>query len=183
MPKVATATRSSYFAPAGAPTPAAPTPARPRSAARSRLFAKAVVPDVIDDDIETTISYPETSEERQRYISPGTQRPVTAFQYRVYDACRQVPVGHYSTYKAIADHLGSGPRAVGNALGRNPFCPLPIPCHRILPSDCYIGGFSRDTKSKIFFKKAKLEKEGLAFDSTGYLDQSMAESRLFTQFK
>ncbi|KAJ2783220.1 hypothetical protein H4R18_001821 [Coemansia javaensis] len=152
------------------------------TAARKRLYAAAVVPDVIDDDVETVIDYPETESARAEFVSPKTQRPVTEFQFRVYDACRQVPAGHYSTYAALAEHLGSGPRAVGNALGKNPFCPLPIPCHRILPSDCYIGGFAGDTKSKIFFKKAKLEKEGLAFDDAGFLAKDMQQSRFFGDF-
>ncbi|KAI9481986.1 hypothetical protein LPJ78_001906 [Coemansia sp. RSA 989] len=157
--------------------------ARARSAAHSRLFAKAVVPQVVDDDIETTIDYPETASQRQAYLSPKTNRRVTEFQYRVYDVCRQVPLGYYTTYKAISDHLRSGPRAVGNALSKNPFCPLPIPCHRVLTSDCYIGGFSGDTKSKIFFKKAKLEKEGLEFDDSGFLSETMQQSRFFNEFQ
>ncbi|KAJ2446159.1 hypothetical protein GGH19_004927 [Coemansia sp. RSA 1807] len=167
----------------------ATTPARSphfgntRRSSRSQQYAKAVVPDIIDDDIETTHTYPETTADRASFVSPKSKRRVTEFQYRVYDACRQVPLGHYSTYKAISDHLGSGPRAVGNALGKNPFCPLPIPCHRILTTDCYIGGFSGDTKSKIFFKKAKLEKEGLAFDESGFLNESMQQSRFFSEFK
>ncbi|KAJ1736246.1 hypothetical protein LPJ61_000030 [Coemansia biformis] len=157
--------------------------ARPRSAAHKRLFANAVAPDAIDDDVETMRDYPETKDARAAYVSPATQRPVTEFQFRVYDACRQVPAGYYSTYKALAEHLGSGPRAVGNALARNPFCPQPIPCHRILPADCYIGGFSGDTKSKIFFKKAKLEKESLEFDDAGFLVGSMQQARFFGDFK
>ncbi|KAJ2617867.1 hypothetical protein H4S08_000102 [Coemansia sp. RSA 1365] len=172
MAKVTTTTKTSrHFA------------GTPRSAAHSRLYAKAVKPATIDDDIETIKHYPESLQERKLFASPRTHRPVTLFQYRVYDVCRQIPLGHYSTYKAIADHLGSGPRAVGNALSKNPFCPLPIPCHRVLTSDRYIGGFSGDTKSKIFFKKAKLEKEGLAFDETGFLCESMQQSRFFGEFK
>ncbi|KAJ1816273.1 hypothetical protein LPJ75_002082, partial [Coemansia sp. RSA 2598] len=98
---------------------------KPRSAAHQRLYARAVVPSVIDDDIDTLVNYPETPEARRSYISKKTNRPVTDFQYRVYDACRQVPKGYYTTYKAMADFLQSGPRAVGNALAKNPFCPLP----------------------------------------------------------
>ncbi|KAJ2505440.1 hypothetical protein GGI11_004703 [Coemansia sp. RSA 2049] len=157
--------------------------AKTRSAAHTRLFAAAVVPDVIDDDVHTVMEYPETESARKTHLSAKTGRPVTEFQYRVYDACRQIPVGCFSTYKAIADHLGSGPRAVGNALSKNPFAPLPIPCHRVLTSDCYIGGFSGDTKSKIFWKKAKLEKEGVAFDDSGYVLPKHQQSQFFSDFK
>ncbi|KAJ1997010.1 hypothetical protein GGI04_005558 [Coemansia thaxteri] len=168
---VATTTKSSHFA------------AKPRSAAHARLFEAAVVPDTIDDDVDTVIEYPESEEARRAYVSSKTNRPVTEFQYKVYDACRQIPRGHFTTYKAMSDHLGSGPRAVGNALGKNPFCPLPIPCHRVMTSDCYIGGFSGDTKSKIFWKKAKLEKEGLKFDDKGFVAASMQQSRFFDKFQ
>ncbi|KAJ1988266.1 hypothetical protein GGI25_005439 [Coemansia spiralis] len=156
---------------------------KPKSAAHNRLFAAAVVPAVIDDDVETVIEYPETESARCAHISSKSGRLVTEFQYRVYDACRQIPAGHFSTYKAIADHLHSGPRAVGNALALNPFAPLPIPCHRVVTSDCYIGGFSGDTKSKIFWKKAKLEKEGLSFDDSGYVLPEHQQSRFFNAFK
>ncbi|KAJ1648108.1 hypothetical protein J3B02_002081 [Coemansia erecta] len=165
-----TAAKSSYFT------------SKPRSAAHQRLYARAVAPSTIDDDIDTLISYPETPETRRLYISKKTKRPMTDFQYRVYDACRQIPKGHFTTYKAMADFLQSGPRAVGNALAKNPFCPLPIPCHRVTTSDCYIGGFAGDTKSKIFFKKAKLEKEGLQFDDKGFIIASMQQSRFFNGF-
>ncbi|KAJ1933900.1 hypothetical protein EC988_008971, partial [Linderina pennispora] len=120
---------------------------------------------------------------RKAYLSSKTGRPVTEFQYRVYDLCKQVPRGHFTTYKAMADHMGSGSRAVGNALAKNPFCPLPIPCHRVLTSDYYIGGFSGDKKSKIFWKKAKLEKEGLKFDDSGFVDAGMQGARFFNSFK
>ncbi|KAJ2787461.1 hypothetical protein GGI15_000706 [Coemansia interrupta] len=153
-----------------------------RNVAHERLFAQAVVPDTIDDDIDTVIEYPETTAGRRTYISSKTKRPVTEFQYRVYDACRQVPKGYFTTYKAMSDFLGSGPRAVGNALSKNPFCPLPIPCHRVLTTDFYIGGFSGDTKSKIFFKKAKLEKEGIRFDDKGFVAPSMQQKRFFDNF-
>ncbi|KAJ2720531.1 hypothetical protein GGI07_004535 [Coemansia sp. Benny D115] len=168
---VVTDTKSKHFA------------VRPQSKAHLKLFAAAVAPDVIDDDITTFIEYPETPAERGAYLSTKTGRPVTEFQYRVYDACRQIPKGYYTTYKAMSDFLGSGPRAVGGALSKNPFCPLPIPCHRVLTSDCYVGGFSGDTKTKIFFKKAKLEKEGLEFDDNGFLVASVQQSKLFTEFK
>lgn len=157
--------------------------AKPKSAAHARLFSKAKAPDTIDDDVETVNEYPETEEARKALISYKTQRPVTEFQYKVYDTCRQIPKGYFSTYKAMSDHLSSGPRAVGNALSKNPFAPLPIPCHRVVTSDFYIGGFDGDTKSKIFWKKAKLEKEGLEFDESGHILPSFQMDRFFDDFK
>ncbi|KAJ2423067.1 hypothetical protein GGF47_003379, partial [Coemansia sp. RSA 2524] len=67
----------------------ATTPARSphfgntRRSSRSQQYAKAVVPDIIDDDIETTHTYPETTVDRASFVSPKSKRRVTEFQYRV----------------------------------------------------------------------------------------------------
>ena len=49
-------------------------------------------------------------------------------------------------------------RAVGNALGRNPF-PLVIPCHRVIREDGMLGGFSAPLGLQL--KVALLELEGV----------------------
>ncbi|KAI7834970.1 6-O-methylguanine DNA methyltransferase [Kickxella alabastrina] len=165
-----------------APTKSSHFVTKPCCNSHTRLFDSAMAPATIDDDIDTVIEYPETAQSRLEYISPKTGRPVTKFQYRVYDACRQIPKGSFTTYKAMADFLATGSRAVGNALSKNPFCPLPIPCHRVITSDYYIGGFSGDTTSLIFFKKAKLEKEGLRFDDKGFVAASLQQRQFFNEF-
>ncbi|CAI2163596.1 2065_t:CDS:2 [Funneliformis geosporum] len=58
----------------------------------------------------------------------------------VYNLCLQIPKGYVSTYKFIAEFLNSSPRAVGQALKNNPSSPI-IPCHRIIASNYFIGGF------------------------------------------
>ena len=68
---------------------------------------------------------------------------LTPFRKRVLLALCQVPSGHYTTYAAIATHLNSSARAVGNALRNNPFAPE-VPCHRVVASDGGIGGFGGD---------------------------------------
>ena len=68
---------------------------------------------------------------------------VSEFAAEVYRLARQVPPGRTTTYGAIAAELG-GPtvaRAVGRALGSNPF-PIIVPCHRVTGADGTIGGFS-----------------------------------------
>jgi len=97
---------------------------------------------VDDEEQATQVAYPETPEERRGFVNPRTGRVITDFQFRVYDLCRQIPAGKVSTYKAMADVLGSHPRAVGQALRVNPFAPLPIPCHRVVAADGFIGGYS-----------------------------------------
>lgn len=68
---------------------------------------------------------------------------VAAFDRRVYDAARRIPPGRTATYGAIAAGLGDASlaRAVGQALGRNPFA-IVVPCHRVLAAGGAIGGFS-----------------------------------------
>ena len=67
---------------------------------------------------------------------------VTLFRSKVLALCAQVPPGQVTTYKAIATALGSAPRAVGGALKRNPYAPLPVPCHRVVAASLGIGGFA-----------------------------------------
>jgi len=63
-----------------------------------------------------------------------------SFSERVYVACKMIPKGKVSTYADIARFLNSAPRAVGQALKRNPYAPR-VPCHRVVKSDGKIGGF------------------------------------------
>lgn len=68
---------------------------------------------------------------------------VPEFNRRVYEIARTIPPGTTLTYGDIAARLG-GPsvaRAVGSALGNNPFAPI-VPCHRILSADGKMHGFS-----------------------------------------
>jgi methylated-DNA-[protein]-cysteine S-methyltransferase len=66
-----------------------------------------------------------------------------AFQQKVWRACAEIPAGETRTYGWIATKIGlpSAARAVGTALGKNPFAPI-IPCHRVLRSDGSMGGYS-----------------------------------------
>lgn len=68
---------------------------------------------------------------------------VLPFHRRVFDVARTIPVGRTSTYGELATRLGDpgSARAVGEALGRNPF-PVVVPCHRVLAASGKLGGFS-----------------------------------------
>ena len=84
----------------------------------------------------------------------------TSFESTVYKLCKQVPRGRITTYGEIARAIGSKSyRAVGNALNKNPFSPE-VPCHRVVRSDGYVGGFARGSGKK----KQMLEKEGIQID-------------------
>ncbi len=65
------------------------------------------------------------------------------FQQRVFEVVRRIPAGETMSYGEVAAAAGSpgAARAVGQALGRNPF-PIVIPCHRVLAAGGRIGGFT-----------------------------------------
>ena len=68
---------------------------------------------------------------------------VPEFHGRVYAVARTIPPGTIATYGELAMrlHEPGGARAVGRALGRNPF-PIIVPCHRVLAASGGTGGFS-----------------------------------------
>ncbi|KAI8051737.1 6-O-methylguanine DNA methyltransferase, partial [Thamnidium elegans] len=98
----------------------------------------------------------------------------------------QIPTGHVTSYKILSDALKSAPRAVGQALKLNPFCPLPVACHRIIASDRTIGGFSGGSGDSQLTanKKSKLEAEGCEFKHD-YIFKSNADGStdFFSDFK
>lgn len=65
----------------------------------------------------------------------------TAFQRRVWDALLAIPYGETRTYGELAAELGSSPRAVGSAVGRNPISVI-VPCHRVLGADGSLTGYA-----------------------------------------
>ncbi|KPM39140.1 hypothetical protein AK830_g7434 [Neonectria ditissima] len=95
----------------------------------------------------------------------------TPFEKRVWTALCQIPPGHFTTYGLLAAHLGSSPRAVGNALRRNPFAPE-VPCHRVVATGGALGGFKgkwpRDGEGITIDEKKKLLRgEGVRLDGKG----------------
>src|SRR5271163_487299 len=84
---------------------------------------------------------------------------VPAFHRRVYDVARTIPPGKTLSYGAIAARLGASgaARAVGQALGRNPF-PIVVPCHRVVAAGGKIGGFS--AQGGVLTKRRMLAIEG-----------------------
>ena len=73
----------------------------------------------------------------------------TDFQLSVWNALRSIPRGSTSSYKAIAEKIGSpnASRAVGTACKLNPI-PLFIPCHRVVKQDKSVGQFALGTQNK-----------------------------------
>jgi methylated-DNA-[protein]-cysteine S-methyltransferase len=95
---------------------------------------------------------------------------VTPFQRDVYAVARAIAPGQTLTYGEVAQALGdpSLARAVGQALGHNPFAPI-VPCHRVLAAGGRSGGFSGgsgvSTKLRMLqIERARIGREPGLFD-------------------
>ncbi|GJJ07995.1 hypothetical protein Clacol_002202 [Clathrus columnatus] len=133
-----------------------------------------------ESDFTTTTSrscsYPLEETER-RTFKTKEGKAITAHQWAVYDFVRTIPVGKVTTYKVVCSALGAGsPRSVGTALRNNPFAPF-VPCHRVIASTGYIGGFFGEWNSPTNHAQRKqvqrkielLNQEGVEFTDKGYL--------------
>jgi methylated-DNA-[protein]-cysteine S-methyltransferase len=105
---------------------------------------------------------------------------VPEFHRRVYVVARAIPPGATLTYGEIAGRLGEpgAARAVGQALGANPF-PIVVPCHRVLAAGGRAGGFSanggRLTKLRLLtIERARSGDTPTLFDDHGGLPFRMA---------
>lgn len=76
------------------------------------------------------------------FTVPFKRPPQTPFVNRVHDAMLGIPYGKTATYGEVAAIIGSSPRAVGGACGKNAIAII-IPCHRIVAANG-IGGYSGD---------------------------------------
>lgn len=97
---------------------------------------------------------------------------VPAFNVRVYETARAIPPGKTRTYGDIAHAIGdaSAARAVGQALGRNPFA-IVVPCHRVVGANDKLVGFSATggiaTKLKLLQIEGWRADEPSLFDALG----------------
>ena len=98
---------------------------------------------------------------------------LSPFHRRVYEAARTIPSGTTFSYGDIAAQLGApgAARAVGQALGRNPFA-IVVPCHRVLAAGGKIGGFSANggaaTKLRLLsIEAAQVNGQLALFDGDG----------------
>ncbi len=86
------------------------------------------------------------------------------FAQRVYEQLMDVPKGKVTTYKLLAQAIGTKAcRAVGSALRCNPYAPN-VPCHRVIASNMTLGGFRGSKEVKTLAQKRKLlASEGITF--------------------
>lgn len=89
---------------------------------------------------------------------------LSEFTCEVYRATRAIPAGQVKTYGEIATAIGrpGSARAVGAALGRNPFL-LIVPCHRVTASGGSMRGFS--APGGVRTKELMLACEGFGVES------------------
>ena len=66
----------------------------------------------------------------------------TDFQVKVWKYLLKIPKGKVKTYKQVAIAIKNpfSARAVGNAVGKNPYAPQ-IPCHRVIQKSGSLGGY------------------------------------------
>lgn len=104
-------------------------------------------------------------------------RDPTAFESKVYKAISKIPKGKFTTYKLLSNYLDSSPRAVGQALKRNPFAPV-VPCHRVIASNFNLGGYHGTMNS---MKKIELlNQEGIVI--VDGIIATDCRHKLFTDF-
>lgn len=83
----------------------------------------------------------------------------TAFQQRVWQALRDIPVGATATYAEIAQAIGApkSTRAVAGACAANAIA-VAIPCHRVIRNDGALSGYRWGVERK----RALIEREAAA---------------------
>jgi AraC family transcriptional regulator of adaptative response/methylated-DNA-[protein]-cysteine methyltransferase len=80
----------------------------------------------------------------------------TAFQQRVWQALREIPLGSTASYSDVAERIGSpkSVRAVAGACAANSIA-VAIPCHRVVRTDGNLSGYRWGVERK----RALLERE------------------------
>src|SRR3989338_3475696 len=78
------------------------------------------------------------------------------FNEKIWDLAKKVPKGKVTTYKILAEKLGTKAyRAVGTAMNKNPnglvscgYLSEMVPCHRVVASNGHLHGFSHGLNKK-----------------------------------
>lgn len=106
----------------------------------------------ISDKIFNQIDKYLKGEIKDFHIYDKLEIKATNFQKSVWEELIKNPYGETRTYKDIAEKINNpkATRAVGSAIGKNPFFII-IPCHRVIRSNGKMGGFAYglDVKEKL----------------------------------
>jgi methylated-DNA-[protein]-cysteine S-methyltransferase len=93
-------------------------------------------------------------------VNPGG----TAFQQKVWQALRSIPVGRTWTYGELAKHLGqpTASRAVGMANSLNPIG-IVLPCHRVVGANGKLTGYAGGLERKRWLLEHEANEKTLSF--------------------
>ncbi len=98
----------------------------------------------------------------------------TAFQERVWQALRTIPVGQTASYAEIAARIGAprAVRAVARACAANPLAVL-IPCHRVVRQDGGLSGYrwGVERKRELLAREAQVQPQAQAQADPPRVDQ------------
>lgn len=131
----------------------------------SEKAALAALGDEVADAVMSTTSFRDLIARLQAYFSGRhVEFPDnldlsggTPFQREVWQAACRIPYGQTRSYGWLARQMGKpgAARAVGQALGKNPF-PIIVPCHRVVAADGGLGGFTGGLdKKKVLLRLEK----------------------------
>jgi methylated-DNA-[protein]-cysteine S-methyltransferase len=145
-------------------------PGTPGLTGRSARVPEAV-PGTMGDVVAAIVALLDGERTDLRWV-PLDERAIDPFRRSVYTAAREIAPGETVSYGDIARAIGKpdAPRAVGHALGENPF-PIVVPCHRVLSSTGALHGFS--APGGIATKRRMLEIEG----APGFTQLSLLHAR------
>jgi methylated-DNA-[protein]-cysteine S-methyltransferase len=151
--------------PADDPAQTAPTMQR-----RFPQAQRVVPPDWVGRVIERTRQLLDGTSTDTLSDVPLDMTGVPQFNQRVYEIARAIAPGQTLSYGEVAAKLGDpgAARAVGQALGHNPFAPI-VPCHRVLAAGKRSGGFSAGGGVATKLKMLQIEKAQLG-DGPGLFD-------------
>jgi methylated-DNA-[protein]-cysteine S-methyltransferase len=147
-------------------------------AAKTRARMTRRVPDIVEAappaavrDAIAAIAALVGGEGRDLSAIPLDMDDIAAFPRGVYEVARTIRPGQTLTYGEIATRLGDPlqARAVGEALGRNPFA-IVVPCHRVLAAGGRLGGFSANGGVVTKLRLLEIEGARIGDDGPGLFD-------------
>jgi O-6-methylguanine DNA methyltransferase len=147
---------------------ASPAATRRRMALRFPGLVEIAPPAVVQRAIDRVVTLLRGEATDLTQIVLDMER-VAPFQRRVYELARTIPSGKTLSYGEVASRIGApgAARAVGTALGKNPFA-IVVPCHRVLAAGGKPGGFSAKggVETKLRMLQIEQKQRGL-FDGDG----------------
>ncbi len=156
-------------------------PDGPEAATRARLVrrfpdaSEQAMPDEVRRAVDQILSLLR-GEASELAAIPLDMEQLPPFHRRVYELARGIAPGATVSYGDLAARLGrpGAARAVGQALGRNPFA-LVVPCHRVLAADGRMGGFSANGGVATKLRLLSIERDGTRLNGTAAPELTAAE--------